>query len=144
MFSKHKQLSLLVNTLSRIIRQQVNKTLSQTRHLWNGSLQKRGQNVDTIHPPFPAPKLILTPVNGSERCAVPGAGAAAPFWALCVCSSICLSLSISSSFSRSIRSFSFSACSRFFFSFSSCALEKWEQRRSHTQDFTHYMWISWR
>lgn len=45
-----------------------------------------------------------------------------PFWALCVCSSICLSLSISSSFSRSIRSFSFSACSRFFFSFSSCAL----------------------
>lgn len=48
-----------------------------------------------------------------------------PFWALCVCSSICLSLSISSSFSRSIRSFSFSACSRFFFSFSSCAL--WKQ-----------------
>lgn len=45
-----------------------------------------------------------------------------PFCALCVCSSICLSLCISSSFSRSIRSFSFSACSRLFFSFSSCAL----------------------
>lgn len=42
-----------------------------------------------------------------------------PFCALVVCSSICLSLSINSSFSRSILSFSFSACSRFFFSFSS-------------------------
>lgn len=45
-----------------------------------------------------------------------------PFWALIVCSSICLSLSMSSSFSRSILSFSFSAYSRFFFSFSSWAL----------------------
>lgn len=45
-----------------------------------------------------------------------------PFWARMVWSSICLSLSMSSSFSRSILSFSFSACSRFFFSFSSWAL----------------------
>lgn len=58
-----------------------------------------------------------------------------PFCALCVCSSICLSLSISSSFSRSIRSFSFSACSRFFFSFSSCALLR--QWRKHPASELH-------
>lgn len=54
-----------------------------------------------------------------------------PFCAFNVCSSICRSLSISSSFSRSILSFSFSACSRFFFSFSSWALgERMEQIQS--------------
>lgn len=47
-----------------------------------------------------------------------------PFWAFIVCSSICLKRSINSSFSRSILSFSFSAISLFFFSFSNCALKK--------------------
>lgn len=47
-----------------------------------------------------------------------------PFWAFSVCSSICRRRSISSSFSRSILSFSFSAISLFFFSFSNCALRR--------------------